>query len=144
VSGRLLPNCLASPQPSADGRGLLLTQYRGAARRTAALATSSQDTGEEALQRGLLLRVEHGEEAAHRLALAPAQLDELHTPLRREVYLDHPLVGGLPCAHDETGLPQPLARGDGRARRDAERLGQGSDAVGGNANALAALAHNPI
>jgi len=75
----------------------------------------------------LLLRVEHGEEAAHRLALALAQLDELRTALRREVYLDHPLVGGLPCARDETGLLQPLARGGGRARRDAERLGQGSE-----------------
>jgi hypothetical protein len=29
------------------------------------LATSSQDTGEEALQRGLLLRVEHGESDDH-------------------------------------------------------------------------------
>ena len=61
-------------------------QCRGAARWAAGtLATSSQDTGEEALQRGLLLRVEHGEEAAHRLALAPAHLVELHTALRREV-----------------------------------------------------------
>jgi hypothetical protein len=103
-------------------------QCRGAARRTAALATSSQDTGEEALQPGLLLRVEHGEEAAHRLALAPAHLAELRTALRREVHLDDPLVGGLPCARDETGLLQALARAGGRAGRDAERLGQGSDA----------------
>ena len=103
-------------------------QCRGAARRTAAPATSSQDRGEEALQRGLLLRVEHGEEAAHRLALAPAQLVELRTALCRETYQDHPLVGGLPCARDKTGLLQPLARGGGRGGRDAERLGQGSDA----------------
>ena len=94
----------------------------------ATLATSSQDTGEEALQRSLFLWVEHGEEAAHRLALAPAHLVELRTALRREVDLDHPLVGGLPCARDETGLLQPLARGGGRAGRDAERFGQGSDA----------------
>ena len=94
----------------------------------ATLATSSQDTGEEALQRSLFLWVEHGEEAAHRLALAPAHLVELRTALRREVDLDHPLVGGLPCARDETGLFQPLARAGGRAGRDAERLGQGSDA----------------
>jgi hypothetical protein len=103
-------------------------QCRGAARRTAAPATSSQDTGEEALQPGLLLRVEHGEEAAHRLALAPAHLVELRTALCREIYQDHPLVGGLPCARDKTGLLQRLARGGGRAGRDGERLSQASDA----------------
>ena len=76
----------------------------------------------------MLLRVEHGEEAAHRLALAPAHLVELRTALRREVYQDHLLVGDLPCARDETGLLQPLARGGGRTGRDAALLGQGADA----------------